>query len=50
MLSGLLTLIMMIAFVGICVWAYSSKRKQDFSEAERLPLEDDDTTAGGKLK
>lgn len=50
MLSGLLTLILMIAFIGICFWAYSPKRKQDFSEAERLPLENDENAAGGKSR
>ncbi|MFV8834144.1 cbb3-type cytochrome c oxidase subunit 3 [Aquisalimonas sp.] len=38
---GLLTLVLLIAFIGIVVWAYSSRRKKDFEEAARLPLEDD---------
>ena len=38
---GLLTLVLMIAFVGVVIWAWSSKRKKDFEEAARLPLEDD---------
>ncbi len=36
------TLLLIILFVGIVVWAYSSKRKSDFDEAARLPLDDDD--------
>ena len=36
------TLLLIIAFIGIVVWAYSSRRKSDFDEAARLPLEDDD--------
>lgn len=36
------TLLLIIAFIGIVVWAYSSRRKSDFDEAARLPLEEDD--------
>lgn len=31
----------LIIFVGIILWAYSKNRHQDFDEAARLPLEDD---------
>ncbi len=33
---------MVLLFIGIIVWAWSSKRKPGFEEAARLPLEDDD--------
>lgn len=36
---GLFTLVLIIAFTGICIWAYSSSRKKDFEQASRLPLE-----------
>lgn len=35
------TLALLITFLGIVCWAWSAKRKQDFEEAARLPLEDD---------
>ena len=38
---GLLTLILMLAFVGVVIWAWSSKRKQAFDEAANLPFADD---------
>jgi cytochrome c oxidase cbb3-type subunit 4 len=38
---GLLTLVLMLAFVGVVVWAWSGKRRKDFEEAARLPLDDD---------
>lgn len=38
---GLMTLLLIIVFAGICIWAYSSARKSDFEEASRLPLEGD---------
>ena len=36
-LRGLSTLLMMIAFIGVVFWAYSSKRKDDFEQAANLP-------------
>ena len=36
------TLLLIILFIGIVLWAYSSRRKSDFDEAARLPLEDDE--------
>jgi cytochrome c oxidase cbb3-type subunit 4 len=38
------TVVAFAVFVGIVIWAYSSKQKQRFSEAARLPLDDDDST------
>ena len=35
------TVVVMVIFVGIVIWAYSGKRKERFDEAARLPLEDD---------
>jgi len=39
---GLYTVLMLLIFIGICVWAYSSRRKTDFEEAAHLPLDEDD--------
>ena len=41
---GLITAITFIAFVGICVWAWSSKRKADFDAVSRLPLEEEENS------
>jgi cytochrome c oxidase cbb3-type subunit 4 len=38
---GLITLALMLAFLGLVIWAYSKPRKTDFDEAARLPLEED---------
>ena len=40
-LRGLATIVVMVTFLGICVWAFSSKRKQDFDEAANLPFADE---------
>ena len=36
------TVIVFVVFIGIVLWAYSGRRKKDFDEASRLPLDDDD--------
>ena len=36
------TVVVMVTFLGIVLWAWSGKRKRDFDEAARLPFEDDD--------
>ena len=41
-LRGLGTLSAFIAFIGICVWAYSGRRKEDFNNAAQLPFADDE--------
>ncbi|KFN51015.1 cbb3-type cytochrome oxidase subunit 3 [Arenimonas composti] len=42
MLTGIVTLVAMAAFLGGVAWAMSSRRKREFDEAARLPLEEDD--------
>ena len=37
-LRGLSTLFLMISFIGLCFWAYSSKRKPYFDDAANLPF------------
>lgn len=39
---GLLTVILMVLFIALVFWAYSRRRKADFSAAARLPLEDNE--------
>ena len=40
-LRGVLTVVLIVAFLGTWAWAWSKKRKKDFEEASRLPLEED---------
>jgi cytochrome c oxidase cbb3-type subunit 4 len=35
---GLITLALLLAFVGLVFWAYSKRRKADFDEMARLPF------------
>ncbi len=45
-LRGLLTLAFLIAFLAIVFYAWSSKNRQRFDEAARLPLDEDGTRHG----
>lgn len=39
--SGVMYVLMIVGFLTLWVWAWSSKRKPDFDKMSRLPLEDD---------
>ena len=39
-LQGIGTILTMIAFLGVCWWAFSSRKKKDFDEASQLPFAD----------
>ena len=41
LLSGIFTALLLLAFVGIVAWAWSSRRREQFDAAARLPLEED---------
>jgi len=41
-LRGISTIVVMIAFIGICLWAYSSRRKKGFDDAANLPFADEE--------
>lgn len=38
---GLITLVVMVTFIGVWAWAWSRKRKKDFDEAANLPFRDE---------
>lgn len=40
-ISGLITLVLLLAFIGGWIWAWSAKRKPQFDAAAKLPLEDE---------
>ena len=39
--QSILTIVLLVAFIGIVIWAWSGKRKKAFDEAASLPLMDD---------
>ena len=42
LLRGVYTVVLLVLFIGICVWAWSSRQKLTFDAVARLPLESDD--------
>lgn len=40
MISGIVTAVLLLSFVGGWIWAWSPKRKHEFDQAARLPLDD----------
>ena len=40
LLQSIWSIVILVTFLGIVAWAYSSKRKSAFDEAARLPFDD----------
>jgi cytochrome c oxidase cbb3-type subunit 4 len=40
---GIITLTLLLLFIGLAVWAWGKSRKDMFDELARLPLDDDST-------
>lgn len=41
LLRSIVTVVALVVFVGIVVWAWSRRNKERFDEAARLPFEQD---------
>ena len=42
MVAGVITVILLLVFVGGALWVYSPRRKREFDQASRIPLEERD--------
>jgi cytochrome c oxidase cbb3-type subunit 4 len=42
LLQSVWTIVVMVAFIGIVLWAWSGKRKQRFDEAANIPFDEDE--------
>lgn len=40
-LRSIVTMVSLLTFVGIVVWAWSKRNQADFEEAAQLPFKDD---------
>jgi len=40
--SSVMTVISFITFAGICAWAWSRNKQDDFAQAARLPFADEE--------
>ena len=49
-LSSIMTVVMMAVFIGIVLWAWSGKRRDDFAAAARVPLDDDEPVAAASAR
>ena len=39
--SGIAAAVLLVLFIGICLWAYSARRRPRYDAAAQLPLEED---------
>ena len=42
MISGVVTAVLLLAFLGIAAWAWSGRTRARFDDAARLPLRDEE--------
>lgn len=42
LLHEIWTVVALVVFIGIVIWAWSGKRKQRFEEAANIPFDEDD--------
>lgn len=42
MISGFMTALLIIIFIGIVLWAYSKKNKDTFKDLSQMPLDEKD--------
>jgi len=42
---GVFIVVLMVAFVGLWIWAWLPRHKPAFNDLARLPMEDDDAVA-----
>lgn len=45
LIQSVWTIVVMVVFIGIVIWAWSGKRKARFDEAANLPFTDDEAPA-----
>lgn len=43
MVSGVITAVLMLLFIGGWIWAWSPRRKAEFDAAAQLPVNDEET-------
>lgn len=41
LISGIATAALLLCFLGIVMWAYSGRRRDEFARAARMPLDAD---------
>jgi len=41
LMTTVVTVVWFVAFVALCLWAWSGRRRKDYAAAARLPLDDE---------
>ncbi|GAB4173421.1 MAG: hypothetical protein Kow0020_08610 [Wenzhouxiangellaceae bacterium] len=41
MIGGIVTALAMLGFISVVVWVYMIRRREDYDEPARMPLEDE---------
>ena len=49
LIMSIWTIVVLVLFVGIVIWAWSGKRKQAFDEAAHLPFDEEDSVPVNKI-
>jgi cytochrome c oxidase cbb3-type subunit 4 len=49
LIDSILTIVVMVVFVGIVLWAWSGKRTEAFNEAAHLPFTEDSPVSTQKV-
>lgn len=49
LIDSIWTIVVMVVFIGIVLWAWSGKRKQRFNEAANIPFNEDRPASTDKI-
>ena len=49
LIDSIWTIVVLVVFVGIVIWAWSGKRKQRFDEAAQIPFNEDKPVPEAKI-
>jgi len=48
LIQSIWTIVVLVLFIGIVIWAWSGKRKERFEEAANIPFAEDEMTSADK--
>jgi cytochrome c oxidase cbb3-type subunit 4 len=49
LIQSIWTVVVLVLFVGIVIWAWSGKRKHRFDEAAHIPFDEEDSVPDNKI-
>ncbi|AOE50602.1 cbb3-type cytochrome oxidase subunit 3 [Kangiella sediminilitoris] len=50
LIRGILTVILLVLFIGLCFWVFSKKRKSQYEEASKMALEENASIKNNEVK